>query len=99
MGDAYRDFKTREMIVEIKQTILIKMFYKTEIVINGWATFRVYGPFHYHRAKNLVNACELKFLEVIQDEKIKDTRNVIYNDDYSLQENRDGKNPLPKSLQ
>lgn len=65
-------------------TVMIHKFYSTEIIVGGWATYHVYGPFHRHRASLILEDCRLKALEMLQDEKIEDETNVILQDDYLL---------------
>lgn len=61
----------------ILRSIMTHKFYSTTIEVNGWATFTVYGPFHRHRATKIVKLCELKTLELIIEEQIRDKTNVI----------------------
>lgn len=79
-------------------TIINSGFYRSEIVVDGWATFSVYGPFHRHRAIKFAEICELKAKQVIFDEEIKDKTNVIFDGSYTLKELSNGKNTLPKSF-
>lgn len=68
----------------IKQTILTHRFYSSDITVNGWLVFEFNGPCHRHRAKKMVEQCELKALEIIEGETIKDSTNVHLNADYLL---------------
>ena len=71
-------------------TIINSGFYRSEIVVDGWAVYVTSGPFHRHKALKLAEACELKAKAIIFDEEIKDTTNVIFNGTYTLKELRNG---------
>jgi hypothetical protein len=59
-------------------TLMVHKFYSTEIIVGGWATYHVYGPFHRYRASLIVEDCRLRALEIIAEEKIEDKTNVEY---------------------
>lgn len=59
---------------------LEKGSYSTTIVIGGWATYPVRGPFHYHRAIKMCDECQLKAAIILAKERIKDDSNIeIFN--------------------
>ena len=51
-------------------TRVMHRWYKSEIIVGGWLTANFYGPFHRHRAEEVVKKCQLEAAKIIAKEAL-----------------------------